>query len=171
LDGPSVARDSDRIMTSPPGWRIAAAFIVAPLIAAATMACFEPLYDGLPSEAERIFKTWMIFCLFGAYPATILAGVPTFLFLRSRVRPTALNCTLAGGFVAAAPSLVLSILSGPDAAIDDGHVTVRHGHLTLWGWLLEAQVIGEIAAFGLLGGLVFWFIAAARSKSNASVSG
>jgi hypothetical protein len=157
-------------MTSPPAWRIAAAFIVAPLIAAATMACYEPLYDGLPSEAERIFKTWMVFCLFGAFPATILAGVPTFLFLRSRVRPTALNCTLAGGFVAAAPSLVLSILSVPDAAIEDGHVTVRHGHLTLWGWLLRAEFIGEIAAFGLLGGLVFWFIAAAGSKSKVSLS-
>ena len=163
----------DRTAASPPVWRIVSAFIVAPLIAATAMASFEPMVAGpTRSVSESIFESMMLYCLFGAYPATILFGVPAFLCLRHRVRPTALNCSLAGAFVSAMPWLILILLQPNNSSGSvNGHVTVSWGHITLWGWTLYAEYISEIGAFGLLGGLAFWLIGAAGTKSEAVAPG
>jgi hypothetical protein len=157
----------DGSKTLPPLWTIIAAFFAAPTVAALVMACLEPLYAGLPSLADRIVRSALIYCLFGAYPMTLIFGVPAFFLLRRRLRPSALNCGLAGASVAGIPSLILAIMpNGTAESIDDGHVTVLHGHRTMWGWLFAGQGVLEMAAFGLLAGLVFWAIVAVGSKRS-----
>ncbi|HYD45892.1 MAG TPA: hypothetical protein VEA79_11575 [Phenylobacterium sp.] len=106
----------------------------------------------------------MTFALFGAYPATLLLGLPAYLILRSRLRPSAWICALAGAVVAATPFLSLSLLSTPDFAYAGGHVTVMNGQITFWGYVQRARFIGLIGLFGALAGLVFWLIAAAGFK-------
>lgn len=135
------------------------------------MACLEPLYAGLPSLEDRIVRTAMIYCLFGAYPMTLVFGVPAFFVLRKRLRPSVLNCGLAGVGVAGIPTLILAIMpNGTTEAIDDGHVTVLHGHRTMWGWLFAGQGVLEMAAYGLLAGLIFWAIIAVGPKRSTPTS-
>jgi hypothetical protein len=151
----------DHAEALPPRWRVVAAFLVAPFMAALAMAWIEPLYAGIPNLAERVGKTLIWYCLIGAYPTTLVFGVPLFLALRRRVPATALNCILAGGVVAACRWIILLILPPPagSGAIDGGQVTILNGQRTLAGWLYGAQSVAEVAGSGLLAGLVFWIVA------------
>jgi hypothetical protein len=148
------------IPTYPPKGRLIAAFLLAPLASALAFACFEPLYAGLPSYLDRIFRTFVMFSLVGGLPTAAVFGVPTFLVLRHRIQPTALNCTIAGGVIASFPWFILLLIpNGTDYSFDGGHVTIMNGHRTLWCWIYAAQSILQVAAFGLIGGLTFWLIA------------
>lgn len=152
--------NSKPIPAYPPKGRLIAAFVLAPLASALAFACFEPLYAGLPSYLDRVFRTFLMFSLVGGLPTAAVVGVPTFLVLRRRLQPTAFNCILAGGVVAALPWLILlPIPNGTNYSFDDGHVTILNGHRTLWGWIYGAQSILQVAAFGLIGGMTFWLIA------------
>ncbi|NZD62133.1 hypothetical protein HX900_13550 [Rhizobium sp. WYCCWR 11290] len=148
----------------PPWWRVVAAFVLVPLLVALVLACFQPLYAGLPNLAERIRRTAIFYAFFGSYPATILFGVPAYFFLKSRVRATALNCAATGAVVAPFPWLLLGLFSNPDYAYSDGHVTHHNGMKTLWGWVDLLTGVGEFAALGAFAGLVFWCIAMAGVK-------
>lgn len=149
----------------PPLWRILAAFAGAPFAAALLLACVQPAYDGLPSMVDRILRTFLLYLIIGACPPTVLVGLPAYLVLRKRLRPTALNCGLVGAAVASLPWLFLAIvLPGPDYAFDGGHVTVEHGQKTLWGWLDLLTAMGWLALLGAFAGLIFWVIAAAGWK-------
>ncbi len=86
----------------PPAWRIVLAFVLTPAIAALPLACIFPMYFGLPI-GERIIRTASLYALIGAYPPTAVLGVPTFLFLKGRVKASAFSCGFAGAFVAVAP--------------------------------------------------------------------
>jgi hypothetical protein len=148
--------NSERVV--PPVWRIIAAFALTPLIAAAALAVVQPLYAGLPNLAHRIYRTTLAYALSGGYPATILLGIPAFLFLRNRVQLTALNCAVTGGVVAAIPWVLLGLFSNPDYAYSNGHVTHESGAKTLWGWVDLATFTGQIAAVGALAGVAFCLI-------------
>jgi hypothetical protein len=97
---------------------------------------------------ERITRSATIYLL-TAYLQTIIIGLPAFFILRKHLRPTMPNCVMVGGVVSAAPWFGLSLL------------TVLHGHLTWWNFVLLLEFVAEIAAFGMLAGLVFWLVTAA----------
>lgn len=62
--------------TYPPIWRALLAFAIVPGFAAFLMATVEPAYAGLDSPFERIWRTGVIFSLFGAYPLAVIFGLP-----------------------------------------------------------------------------------------------
>lgn len=109
------------------------AFILTPLIAAFALACWLPLYEGLPSLPNRIFLTTKAYAVFGAYPPALAFGIPALLILRTRVRATLLNCGVVGLIIAIAPWLILGTFSHVDYAYSNGHVTVQDGATTIWG--------------------------------------
>ena len=133
---------------SPRPWRIVAAFIITPLLAAFALACIQPLYAGLTSLPDRIFRTTMIYTFFGGYPAALVIGFPAFMFLRHRVNASALNCAGAGAIVASLPWLLLGLISNPKYAYSNGHVTHQNGAKTWAGWVDLFAFVGEIAALG-----------------------
>lgn len=148
---------------APQGWRLILAFAVVPGLAAIGLAAAQPFYDGLDSYLERVWRTAFIFAIF-AYPLGFAIGLPTYAFLRHRVRPTWLNCSVAGAFVAAAPwtILIMFLGSSADQASIGGRPTVVNGTRTFYGFLVDLQFVGIIALCGALSGLLFWIIAAAR---------
>ena len=149
----------------PKGWRIALAFFIAPLVPAA-VASIATIFDGLPNGSYP--KTVALFALFGAYPAPIIFGVPAFLFLRRRLKPRFVYVVLAGGFVAAAPWLLLVLLGpNPDTASIGTHLTVQAGHKTLWGWIEDLRMVGGVFLLGLIGGVAFWLVAVCRFHTDA----
>lgn len=150
----------------PPIWRIIAAFFIVPGVAALVMAILMPAYDGISDPLERIWRSALVFAVVGAYPATVILGVPAFFILRQRFEATLLNCSLTGAVVAALPWLILSLLSPLDSASIGGRATILHGSLTPYGWLTNLTSIGQIALFGAAGGMLFWLIAAAGWKNR-----
>jgi hypothetical protein len=149
----------------PPLWRVLAAFVGAPFAAALLLAWVQPAYDGLPSVVDRIFRTFLLYLIIGAFQPTVLVGLPTYLVLRRQLWPTPLNCALAGAAVASLPWLLLAfILPGAEYSVDGGHITVEHGYKTVWGWLELGTASGWLALLGAFAGLVFWVIAAAGWK-------
>ncbi len=150
----------------PPIWRIALAFLLAPAAAALAYACLLPLYGGLPDLADRVWRTFLLYLLLGGYPATVVLGLPAFFALKSRLYPTPLSCGLVGAIIAAVPWLLLGLLSSPNYAYSNGHVTHENGSITLAG-LLDLGAFGaQLAALGFFAGLVFWFVAAFRVRSG-----
>ena len=153
---------ADAMLTQPPLWRVVLAFMLTPAVAATGLACFMPAYDGLPDYWDRVQRTALTFALFGGYPATLVLGLPAYLFLRSRVRATALNCATTGALIASAPWFVLGMMSLPDWAEVGGQATVRNGTMTMYGWINLFQFVGSIALVGAVAGLVFWLLAVGR---------
>jgi len=144
---------------SPPWWRVVAAFVAAPAVAALAFSSVSPLYEGLPDYPERVLRTFPLVAVVGGYLPALIIGLPALLFLRRRVRPTIVNCALAGATVAALPWLLLTLFPAADSASIGGRPTVVDHHLTWFGLYEGMKVIGEVAAFGLVGGLVFWILA------------
>ncbi len=140
------------------------------------MAALEPGYEGLQSYWERIWRTAVLFGIFGAYPTTLVFAGPAFLLLQGRLAANWINCVVAGAVIAAGPWFLLSLL-GPaaDEASIGERATVINGTRTAYGWLVEFQYIGEIAVFGAIGGLLFWLIATggrnipARPRSTEAI--
>jgi hypothetical protein len=61
--------EMDHRIFSLPLWRVIAAFAVTPLVAAFALACIQPLYAGLPSTPERIYRTATVYALLGRVPS------------------------------------------------------------------------------------------------------
>ena len=152
-------------LSSPPLWRVILGFTVAPGVAVIAFACASPLYMGLSSLGERILLTAET-TAFVVYPITLVFGVPTYLYLRRRLRPSVLNCALAGAGVSAFPWLLLSLLAIPDEASVAGVVTAHNHMLTLAGWLEEAQMIGLLAGLGAGARLTFWCAVVLRGQKS-----
>lgn len=150
----------------PPRWRVAAAFLMVPALAALSIAIAMPLYSGLPSMTERIWKSALAYGVFGAYPPTIIFGIPAYLVLRKHFKPRLINCAFVGAFVAALPWALLALASTPDQASIDDRATVIDGSKTAFGWLMDAQALAQIALFGALGGFLFWARAIAGSGAE-----
>jgi hypothetical protein len=145
----------------PPAWRVVLAFFIAPAAGAVIMAFVAPAYDGLSSAIERLLATAELFALLGAYPSTLILGVPAYFILRRHLDPRPLSCAFAGAAVAAIPWIFLVLASTPSSASIGGRATVIDGQYTAYGWLENAQFIGGIALVGWAAGLIFWAIAAA----------
>ena len=152
--------------TYPPLWRVAAAFVLVPGLAALSIALAAPLYAGLPSITERIWRSAVAYGLFGAYPPAIVFGVPAYFALRRRFEPRFTNCAIVGATVAALPWTFLTFVSTPNQASIDNRATVINGSKTVFGWLMEAKFLSGIALCGALGGVLFWVIAAAGSGAG-----
>ena len=157
--------------TYPPAWRIIAAFLIVPGAAALLMAILMPAFDGISEPLERVWRTAVLFALFGAYPTTLILGVPAFFMLRRHFDPKLISCSLTGAVVAALPWFSLTALSHSGSAGIGGRATVIDGSLTPYGWLTNLIFVGQIAAIGAVGGLLFWLIAAAGSGAGRSHNG
>lgn len=147
--------------TYPPRWRVAAAFLLVPAVAALSFAIVMPLYGGLPNMADRIWRSAWVYALVGAYPPAVVFGIPAYFALRRHFDPRLINCALVGAVVATMPWLFLTLASTPSQASSDNRATVINGSYTAFGWLMNAQFVGEIAIFGALAGALFWAIVAA----------
>ena len=152
--------------TYPSIWRVILAFVVVPGAAALLMAIAMPAYEGITDPLERIWRSAVAFAVFGAYPPAFIIGLPAFFMLRRHVNATIINCAATGAVVAALPWLVLALISRPDNASIDGRSTVIDGSLTAYGWLMNFYYVGQIALLGAIAGALFWFIAAAGSRTG-----
>ena len=151
----------------PPLWWVALAFIVAPLVVAVAFAFSAQAGTEPEAWLQRAINTLLLILMFGAYPPTLLVGVPVYVFLRRRVRPTAFNCALAGLFVAGLPTLVLALIPSPAGSYSYGQnmqAFIVNGQRTALGWLSELEHFGVMCALGAVTGLVFWLVAVAGTR-------
>lgn len=116
--------------------------------------------------AERVWRSALVYAVIGAYPPAALFGIPAYFALRRHFAPHITNCAIAGAVVASLPWAFLTLVNTPDQAIIDNRTTVINGSKTAFGWLMTAQLLGEIALFGALGGALFWAIAVAGSGAG-----
>ncbi|MBH0239804.1 hypothetical protein [Methylobrevis albus] len=155
-------------VASPPAWRIVAAFLFAPLFAALAIGWMQPMFFGMPSITERVLRSTFFYATFGAYPPAIALGVPIFLILRKRTRTSIGNCAAFGAIIAVTPWVLLDLmLENAGSSSMGGHATTIDGVRTIWGWLYFLRFLLDVAAFGALGGLAFWVIAAAGIGRSA----
>ncbi|WP_084366815.1 hypothetical protein [Rhizobium sp. RU36D] len=117
------------------------AFIIAPACAALILAF--PFLFGSTGGVALALALWLAFASYG-YIATLLFGVPAFLFLKKHIPLTPFVCGIAGALISVLPLALLRLLA-------DGSV-LEMGHATF------------LAAPGLLGGLFFWFLAFGMQK-------
>ena len=153
---------ANRIHPSP--WRVLAAFLVVPGVMAIALAGVMVLYAGFVGGWEGFWVLARIFVLFGAYPSTVVLGVPAFFMLRKWLDATLVNCALVGATVAASPWLLLLLLPHGDYANVGGHATVIDGKSTAYGLLVAIELLGQIALIGAFSGILFWMIAIAGTK-------
>jgi len=151
----------------PAVWRVLLAFLLAPGAAALLMAISMPGYAGIPSWSERVWRSAELYAALGAYPITLVFGVPAYFMLRRHLSARPLPCALVGAVVAVFPWMLI-ILIGPGAseASIDGRATVLNGHTTAYGWLQNAEFVLMMAFFGAVGGLIFWAVAAAGDRPD-----
>jgi hypothetical protein len=93
-------------------------FVVAPGAAAFVFSSISPLYEGLPNISDRIVRTAAAVC-WVVYPIAVILGIPLYLWLKGRVRPSAFNFAIAGAAVAALPWLALSVATPDEASTGD----------------------------------------------------
>ncbi|WP_373689376.1 hypothetical protein, partial [Rhizobium leguminosarum] len=119
-----------------------------------------------PPERPRLvaYQTTAVVAFFGAYPPTVVLGIPLILYFRGRVRASLANCATVGASIATFPWFCLTIFFGPDKAYTNDHITYQNGMMTWWGLLEAVELLTEIAAFGIAAGGLFWLIAAAGIK-------
>lgn len=147
----------------PKPWRVALAFLITPGFASLILAAVMPHYDGLP-VFDRVLRTAFLFAVFGAYPPTVVVGVPLYLILKDRLAPSLFHCGWAGAVTAALPTLCIQLAANPTYAYSGGHVTHDHGMRTLWGWVELTQVTSWMALVGALTGAAFWLIAVCGTR-------
>ncbi len=140
------------------------AFVCAPMLAAAALAFLFPAYDGLPDLADRVWRSFLIYWIFGALPPTVIVGIPLYLFLRSRVRPTLWACGASGAATISIPWAILTLraMSAMEEESDGRRYYILHGNVTLLGWQRLAESLIEISLLGFVTGVIFWLIAAAK---------
>ena len=155
-------------------WRLALGFLLAPLVPAALLPGI--LYGEPLAIVEGGYI--VVAGLFFAYPPALLLGVPAYLLLRRRVRPSAVAVAIVGGLVAALPWLALGLLrlvsSNPDPAWVGNCQTVLDGERTWCGYLEILKGTAQVTALGfglgLIGGLTFWFCVYWRSSGPAGAA-
>jgi hypothetical protein len=150
----------------PPAWRIVLAFIIAPAFAAVLMAAFLPAYDGLP-PAQRFWNSAWLYAIVGAYPPTLMLGVPAYFALRSHAEARLRNCVLVGVTLPLLSWGLLSVLPpGPGYEQLGSEYVVIDGHRTLYGWELVGRDLLLLGALGAAAGLVFWLVAVGRPRRS-----
>lgn len=142
----------------PSGWRLLAAFVLAPIAPALLASAIFPAYGGLTDLWTRIVLTFPWALIFFGYLPTLFVGLPAYAFLRWKLRPTLRNCAITGALVAALPFGLLALLSPADQASIGGRATIIDGHRTWFGYLEVLKMIGMLAGFGALGGAAFGLV-------------
>ena len=125
--------------------RVLAGFLIAPAAASVALACYEPLFGGLP-YIERVMRSSVVYCLFGAYPLTLIFAMPIFFALRPRIQPTALLCIVSGALIASFPWVFFALVGSIPG--------VPENLSRSWLDLLEMALVGAGT------GACFWFIIA-----------
>ena len=149
----------------PPAWKVVAGFLVAPAIAALLLAAFMPGYDGLP-PLERFWQSARLYAVVGAYPPTVVVGIPAYFMLRRQVAARIRNCVLVGATLPLVPWGLLIIFGSSASEESFGNrEAVVDGVRTLYGWELTGAALLELAALGAAGGLVFGLIVVGWPKS------
>jgi hypothetical protein len=150
--------------TYPPAWRVALAFLIAPAFGALLMAVFA----AAAVSFETLWPTTLLIAAIGAYPPAILFGIPAYFVLRRHWGANPIGCGLVGAAIAALPWLPFVLFPSTQSASVDGEATVIDGRYTAYGWLEIVEVLSLLAGLGLAAGIVFWVIAAAGHRSEAS---
>lgn len=152
-----IGRHDEAEHPQPASWRVVLAFLLAPLVPSVLFAT-DTLWDGL-QNGPYLGKVALIAAI-GAYPATLLFGVPIYFLLRKHLWPSLITSSAIGAGVAAAPwALLMLFLPNPNSAISGDHVTVLAGELTWWGVLHRLKLVAECLTLGAIGGAAFWTIA------------
>ena len=159
------------LVLSSPAWRIVVAFAVASTVAAFVLAGLYTVQGGIPSVTSTVLRTTLALCLYGAWPATLLLAVPTYLVLRRRVRPTLLNGMVTGAILAALLSSAPGPFMRPSDAWVGGREVILDGQTTVWGWIARAKLMASIVIAGAVGGAIFGIAAAGTSAGTSAKSG
>lgn len=106
----------------------------------------------LRAISEYALTIWLV----SGLPTAALVGPLFYSALKHRVRPSALNCALAGAAVAATPWIIFLLLVSM-AGLSEGKLPDFSGEPTL---------AASIAAAGSLGGLVFYLVAVATRQPH-----
>ena len=157
-----------RPLVRPLWWRVTLAFALAPAVAALAYSCVHPFYEGLSDRADRIWRTFPLVVMVGGYAPALALGLPLFLLLRLRLHARLVTCAAAGAIVAALPWLVLLWLLPEPCCVTasvGGRAISVDGHRTWYGLFNSLQIIGEVALYGAIGGLVFQPIAAGGRRA------
>lgn len=149
----------------PNAFRLVAAFVAAPTVAASALAVVQPGYFGLP-YIEAVYRTAVSYALFGAYPLTIIFAVPAYFILRKRVRAKIVNCALTGAIIAALPWFFIGAFGRTGNAWTNDRPTLIDGQLTAYGWAELALIMLLIGAAGAIAGAVFWLVAVGGKQTR-----
>jgi hypothetical protein len=130
--------------------RLILGFVMAPLTATLALVLLSRLFSPSdPISLSLVLPSFLI-ALAVATTSTVVFGLPVYLLLRRRVRPTLPWIALTGGLLGLATTL---IFPGPRLWI---------GMYESWdqlppGTLIEElRFFGLIMASGLIGGVAFW---------------
>ena len=138
----AIRKLSPKSLPRPNPWRVVLGFVLAPLLAAG-------LFCILTGDIDfRLFKLAMFV---GAYPATIVFGVPAYFLLRGRVRPRLVTLAAVGGVISIIPWLIIFMMPGADYAEVGNCVTVVNGRTTLCGYFENLKfLLFEQSQMGIL---------------------
>jgi hypothetical protein len=140
-------------MPSPRPWRLAAGFLLAPLVPAALWS----LLSLGQQPISGILNFAITVALIGGFPAALVLGVPVYLLLRRRLRPKLPVVVFFGGLIAAMPWLaIMGVMKNPTSAAIGTCQTVLDGQTTWCGYLVGLKFLSLIFGFGAVGGLTFW---------------
>jgi hypothetical protein len=127
------------------GFRVAAAFALAPVLPAVVFAL-------LMGPSIKQFPRFLLVTVIVAYGFAAVVGVPAVLWMRHF--GFTLRRTLAAAFlIGFLPMIVLTVIAPARSEIAPSEF--------LWNWFLLPTIIG---AFSTAGGAIFWFLA--RSALN-----
>lgn len=143
------------VVRAPPIRRLILGLAIGPAVAALVFATVSALFGGLPSLLVRIWQTFVT-TLWGVHPVTLVFVLPLYLLLQDLLRPSLLNCALAGAAVSAFPWLVLGLLGKPEEPSIGSIVTVHNHMRTLAGWGERLHIVGGMAILGVIAGTLFW---------------
>jgi hypothetical protein len=144
-----VTRTAD--IPQPEVGRLIYGFAMAPLIATLSWMLLSGLFSSSKSGSASLGLITFFLALAIAIMSMVMFGIPAYLLLRRRIRPTLSRIALTGGFLGLAS---LSIFPGPAwlIGIYEGWDQLPPGTL-----IAELRFFGLIMASGLIGGVAFWF--------------
>jgi hypothetical protein len=133
-----------------------AALFLAPVILSIGIAAFTAYIDPL------YFIYVLLLTSIPALFLTLVFGLPLFLVLWKRVRPTIVWPVICGGLIGSVPAVVEKALSEPmNGYIDDPYSFMQmHHSLSSHEGVNDILATGAILfAFGSIAGMIFWAVA------------
>ncbi|MGX1787048.1 hypothetical protein ACWIGM_09940 [Bosea sp. NPDC055332] len=159
-------QSSTQIDRYPAPWRVALAFVVAPLFGAVVLSILQL---GWPSSPWKLIASMWLLSL-GAFPAAALLGLPAYFLLRNLTELSLFSCAVVGAFIAVAPGFLLALLPMSEHfqfSVGERAIVVD-GQPTAWGWALWRANMAKTAVAGAAGGVLFWAVARYRFTDSKS---